>query len=171
MSLTVPPDPADTPRRCAHVFLSYASEDRPLAVWLHDRLIEAGAGSVWLDRKNIEGGDWRLPQGLGAGRWSEGGARSPVMMLSSRALCLLATKGHVGVHAGGAAGREQRGQAGHQHQQHRDSESSLGLCWRGGNGPPTPPGLARRETARSCPAAAVASRGIPSTSIAARVRR
>lgn len=44
----------------ARVFLNYASEDRELAVWLQARLLEAGVADVWLDRKEIEGGErWK----------------------------------------------------------------------------------------------------------------
>lgn len=41
-----------------HVFLSYASEDRERAAWLHDKLMEANLASVWFDDKDIEGGDY-----------------------------------------------------------------------------------------------------------------
>lgn len=44
----------------AHVFLSYAREDSPVAARLQHELIAAGMASVWMDRKNIEGGDdWK----------------------------------------------------------------------------------------------------------------
>jgi tetratricopeptide (TPR) repeat protein len=49
-----------TQRIPVRVFLNYASEDRERAVWLHDRLIEAGLLQVWLDRAEIEGGErWK----------------------------------------------------------------------------------------------------------------
>lgn len=41
----------------AHIFISYASEDRKLALWLNDALLEAGVADVWLDREDIVGGD------------------------------------------------------------------------------------------------------------------
>ena len=44
----------------APIFISYASEDRPSAEWLHSRLWDAGYRKVWWDRADIEGGDrWR----------------------------------------------------------------------------------------------------------------
>jgi len=55
----------ETPRAAAlplpvRAFINYASDDRPLAQWLHDRLIHNGAASVWMDRAKIRGGDrWK----------------------------------------------------------------------------------------------------------------
>lgn len=49
-----------TPRIPVRVFLNYASEDRERAVWLHEKLVEAGLVEVWLDRQEIEGGErWK----------------------------------------------------------------------------------------------------------------
>jgi len=42
----------------ADVFLSYASEDRERALWLRDKLLEAGVDNVWVDRTNIEPGEF-----------------------------------------------------------------------------------------------------------------
>ena len=40
--------------------VSYASEDRAVAEWVRDRLLDRGAASVWMDREEIEGGDpWK----------------------------------------------------------------------------------------------------------------
>ncbi len=47
-------------RSGAHVFVSYAREDEPIASRIQHELLTAGAASVWLDRKAIEGGDdWK----------------------------------------------------------------------------------------------------------------
>ncbi len=44
----------------AHLFVSYASEDREIALWLREQLIARGVASVWVDRIDIEGGDpWK----------------------------------------------------------------------------------------------------------------
>ncbi len=54
-------------RISANVFLSYASEDREHAIWLRDKLSDAGVGKIWLDQKEIEGGDrWdrKIDEGL-----------------------------------------------------------------------------------------------------------
>lgn len=49
-----------TQRIPARAFLNYASEDRERAVWLRDKLMEAGLLEVWLDRTEIEGGErWK----------------------------------------------------------------------------------------------------------------
>jgi tetratricopeptide (TPR) repeat protein len=51
----------------AHVFISYAREDSEAAARLQVELLKAGAASVWLDRKSIEGGDdWKkeIAEGL-----------------------------------------------------------------------------------------------------------
>lgn len=58
------PEPVGRSRegRClgSRVFISYASEDSAAAARLQTELLEAGAAAVWLDRKNIEGGDdWK----------------------------------------------------------------------------------------------------------------
>ena len=46
--------------RGAHVFISYAREDCDTAARLQTELLKAGAATVWMDRKNIEGGDdWK----------------------------------------------------------------------------------------------------------------
>jgi TIR domain len=50
----------DVRRPGAHVFISYAREDAQIAARLQEHLLRAGAASVWLDRKSIEGGDdWK----------------------------------------------------------------------------------------------------------------
>jgi tetratricopeptide (TPR) repeat protein len=49
-----------------NLFINYASEDRPLAKWLAEKLRDAGF-IVWFDRQNIEGGDgWKaeIDEGL-----------------------------------------------------------------------------------------------------------
>lgn len=53
---------AETPTKHipARVFLNHASEDGELAAWLSAELLKAGVASVWLDKKDIKGGDdWK----------------------------------------------------------------------------------------------------------------
>ena len=49
-----------TQRIPVRLFLNYASEDREWALWLRDKLVEAGMAEVWFDRNEIEGGErWK----------------------------------------------------------------------------------------------------------------
>ncbi len=63
----------------AHIFISYASEDRKLALWLHDALLEAGVADVWVDRQDIVSGD----------RWNE---QIKTALLKSNILLALITE-------------------------------------------------------------------------------
>lgn len=71
-----------TQRIPVQAFLNYASEDRECAVWLRDRLVEAGLVRVWLDRGEIEGGE----------RWKK---EIDVGLRDSTLLLALLTKGSI----------------------------------------------------------------------------